>query len=1827
MPLKLGTLLAPFALLLSAAPCGAVGEADGWSPMIASLSAPRGRDGIAMRAGEPLSIELREPVAAIALSIHDPRGDSIFEVRWFRGDWALGSRRFAPADIALPDVLPMAGDTLFVSAPEPFDRIELHEIHGRAIGDPETVTGFEVLAAKGESDPNTEALACQLPLGIAHNFAFGFALIPTGLGTELLAAGTVYATNLALKFCKPWIEAPRDVVIAAPPPGECSVAVPQEHVQSAYENALGARLTYETDWGFLRQPRVFHHNTGLDVNLLGLGIPAPPDATRASVGAILSESFATQAIYAACKEDGSVATSSVAGDNREFLCPYVEGRELAIPVGDNTLVWRANVRVTPIDLLGILTVLIPGIPPGSKLEPYASILKNVIVESILIGIDANLLKGIRFGNFRDAIQTVSVQDLVPPTVTPRPASQSRIEARLVGGEIHVTIEADEPGGVSRRNYERFLSDMYDVSDACDRFTTFAPGYPDPALRAFWPVSTTVENNAFFIIWTAADPGPNASGDPNEVTARMRVEVVDIRPPAILAPPDIVEVGTSEVTELGQPLVFDFVDLDPVITNDATLPLGPGLTTVTWTATDASGNSATATQLVNVKSSNQDPSAVAQAGADRARAVSFEPTTLRLEGSDPDGDPLRFYVDDYPEEGFFVAPLYPYFVEDYRVAASSPEDSSVETLQAVCTNGEGSPTKRIELAFPFEPTYFTANDAGRSYVVDMGSVKCDPLRRDGFKREQRIARFGPAGELEVALPVGENEFRDLVVDERNGVIVSTQNLGGLSRAGVETYDLDLNSLEFYRLENMRERLPDGSQGGCGSFGTNGFCEIRDAVSAVVDRNGVLYVMERTGRIYALDAFREESEAVLFIDYLSDDVTSSASTFVPADSLALDSEGFVYASRNNRLYKYTPSWVDENGLAWPGEPVGWLGRCDTDLAAGDEAVCDTFSQRSLGYSCTDATCGVELDIPQNERDFCDYTFSNDGNFGCRPGQFRSPRGIDIDDRDTLYVADAGNQRIQRFTVDGFFAGEAESECDGSCFVLGDFGSPQDVSVNSSRFYILDTQTDLLHVSLLTPFKDQGPDFAELVYQSNNDFACTLSADCVDRFGFSVSDGVRDPDTGEPMRSAPATVEVEVARNFRPPVATPGIAAVVLEDVETPIVLDGAELDPLDTLSFRLATPPDHGTVLIVDDEARYVSDPDYVGPDEFAFAAFDGLDESAAEVVAVTVLNVNDAPIVSPIDDASVIRGFNFRLDGDFRDPDTASGLVDRHRLDIDWGDGTIEPEGSLDMTGLPNGPILNESGTGVGSITAEHVYTAAGRYTLSVCVTDQVADSAAKPPTATSLVGCGQAIVTVNDGVDLVLSAEASNDTVVPGQFLSYEVTVENRLPDTGAGRSASGVVLALNLDRALDPASITTSGLACERDGFELSCIVGTLAPGGERSVTITASVPFDAEVGSLLRLQADATLDQQDATPENRLALVTPLLRPADYTVGTSGDARDDVGDATPGDGRCASAAGVCTLRAAIEEANASAGQQTIALPNGVFSLTGGPLPRLTESVILLGSGARNTIIDGLEENLLSTESGIPLRLEDLTVANGNVAVRANGDLTVRRVRFTNNQATNFFGGAILAEAALDLADVTFDGNETNNDGAAVFSFGDRSTLVNVTVTGGVGGGLAFTTGNHELTHVTIVGNESGGGWSDVAGALSVYGDATVTLTNSILARNIVGPFGNGPNCGVEGTLVSGGGNLFGDLDQCPVAFERRDRQVPDPKLGPTAIRKRGLPTRDPLLESLAVDRALSSACVAADAVGTPRPVDGDGDGVAACDIGAAELLPDRVFADGFER
>lgn len=87
------------------------------------------------------------------------------------------------------------------------------------------------------------------------------------------------------------------------------------------------------------------------------------------------------------------------------------------------------------------------------------------------------------------------------------------------------------------------------------------------------------------------------------TCSATVTVEDQEPPTITAPADIVmECTAAEGTpvDLGQPTeVLDNCDVDPAVSNDAPALFPLGLTTVTWTATDDSGNFSEDTQDVTI----------------------------------------------------------------------------------------------------------------------------------------------------------------------------------------------------------------------------------------------------------------------------------------------------------------------------------------------------------------------------------------------------------------------------------------------------------------------------------------------------------------------------------------------------------------------------------------------------------------------------------------------------------------------------------------------------------------------------------------------------------------------------------------------------------------------------------------------------------------------------------------------------------------------------------------------------------------------------------------------------------------------------------------------------------------------------------------------------------------------------------------------------------------------------------------------------------------------------------------------------------------------------
>ena len=118
--------------------------------------------------------------------------------------------------------------------------------------------------------------------------------------------------------------------------------------------------------------------------------------------------------------------------------------------------------------------------------------------------------------------------------------------------------------------------------------------PDPAITNDAPESFPIGDTT--VTWTATDDFGNTA------TATQTVTIQDTTPPWITAPADRTAeaTGVLTVTSIGQATAIDIADPDPTITNDAPASFSLGDTVITWTATDDSGNAATATQTVTVQ---------------------------------------------------------------------------------------------------------------------------------------------------------------------------------------------------------------------------------------------------------------------------------------------------------------------------------------------------------------------------------------------------------------------------------------------------------------------------------------------------------------------------------------------------------------------------------------------------------------------------------------------------------------------------------------------------------------------------------------------------------------------------------------------------------------------------------------------------------------------------------------------------------------------------------------------------------------------------------------------------------------------------------------------------------------------------------------------------------------------------------------------------------------------------------------------------------------------------------------------------------------------------
>ncbi len=429
------------------------------------------------------------------------------------------------------------------------------------------------------------------------------------------------------------------------------------------------------------------------------------------------------------------------------------------------------------------------------------------------------------------------------------------------------------------------------------------------------------------------------------------------------------------------------------------------------------------------------------------------------------------------------------------------------------------------------------------------------------------------------------------------------------------------------------------------------------------------------------------------------------------------------------------------------------------------------------------------------------------------------------------------------------------------------------------------------------------------------------------------------------------------------------------------------------------------------------------------------------------------------------------------------------------------------------------------------------------------------------------------------------------------------------------------------------------------------------------------------------------------RFVLLTLLLA-ANHSVSAATiqvNRPDDVADPQPADGVCnveiLNVIPQCTLRAAIQTANAMAGPDTVQLSvGGIYQLNllgaGGAEAGdidVSDDLSLLGfageppaNAADLPLIDaaGLNDRILRIAPGVTLAVRGLRLRGGHAvlggavynqgnfsvdhsifdyqqadwgaaifssgdgllrvtnshfehnrslasggAIAASSVVEVQRSSFRDNRGNDIDGATISVEAgALVISDSSFDGEPLGPPIAGLGTpngiayFGDLLTIRNSTLTGFSGQGVYFS------------------------GLGSEPGIPRVRIANSILAT---APGGTacvalGPDPGAADVLIAY--SMVQSNSGCSTFYS--DVSLNSPQLDPSSqddgrvtwsrgpqgvfsnLTDNGIPP-----ERTAPANAPELACTATDQRGNTRPVDGNGDDIARCDLGAVEAGEPPTF------
>ncbi len=1141
--------------------------------------------------------------------------------------------------------------------------------------------------------------------------------------------------------------------------------------------------------------------------------------------------------------------------DHEYLDQWNPDDKLVIfPSGNHGINWHANTQIDPLIDVAIPIVLFVfsneikysssflATEPGSAARAIKigkEFLKNAGVEAGLIAagqIESNLPQT---SATHTQNRPFTVYDVNPPMISTSEPNPAPLEANSFGGE-RWDVHKDQ------------LRATITATDPCAQPVLVGNDAP-----FILPLGTTQ------ITWSAIDTGPLGGSNSGVRSVVQNITVEDTRAPIILAPPSrVIEsdvAATTDDFDVGTAVVFDVADPNPTIQNTIGNGFNPDTRTeVVWTATDSSGNSDSKSQWITVKTPGTNTAPTVNDTS--ANGLTSEHIDLELTGNDNDFlsgrfDPLKFEITALPNNGFFVAPLMPYFIEDYRVRPGSvvgdilnnSPTPAADLDVAFCDNSQDIP-----IDFVYSSEFVHVDDDGISYVLDQ-YWQCG----NGLPTPSpRLSKWDADGIYLDQININQSVKR--ITMDSDGFIYAVTPGSSSDQLFLNKYDQQLNSIDSWKLNTIPVSLGNPR-----------------LLGATFDsETGLIFATDKR-RVYIFDGADGNFNPAFLGTLKNAENFLSGSPSVAGSSsrgfyIEIDSTGDLYVvdSGLDRIHKFAATTYDGNTISI-GEHIGWMGRCESGPG------CDDDTQTSIGYSCSDDTPCEDL-IANGSN--CGAQGAGICSHGAGQGQFDTPIGIALDNNDILYVTDYDNSRVQRFSPLGDFAGEAASTCDGSCFVLGDMGRPLDISVNATQFYVLDNDRELMHVFETAPFKEITDDSVVVTYASDNDFQG------VDGFSYRANDGLVDSNVG--------IATIDINRNFRAPESFAG-DVITNEDEAVNIMLSAADPDGilgidfngLDTLDYIITAEPQHGLLTGTDENFVYTPNADFNGQDSFIFKVNDGLFDSNEATVSIQILPVNDQPVVSFTDENSKLLpkqlwpliegkivgndiqaglGYPLPLIAEFTDPD----IGQQHTVQITWGDGTVDNGRTDPPTVDPNepseDPLMTNTFNSSGQVFADHTYFSAGNQTVSLIVVDD--ESLSSNPI--------QAQIDVIPMVDVTLQDEEVDPDSFPepGEITSVTIEVSNQSPeDPIIGLTANNVVFTGTLPDDVTLISMLSTQGSCSQMGQTSTCDLGSIDP--DESVTISVIMqPDELFDPAKYGYTADVSSTEPDASVNNLTVFEIPI-------------------------------------------------------------------------------------------------------------------------------------------------------------------------------------------------------------------------------------------------------------------------------------------------------------------------------------------------------------------